>query len=72
MNGEVVLNPMLNTCFELHAGTSGFTLLQNIVGGSQPITIFNSLNKSVGFFGDLDIPGFYNKIEMLLMTNYHH
>ena len=47
--------------FELHAGTSGFSFLQNIVDGSQPIAIFNSLDKSVEFFGDLDILNFYNK-----------
>ena len=41
---------MLNGCFELHAGTSGFTFLQNIVDGSQPVAIFNSLDKSVEFF----------------------
>ena len=47
INDEVVLNPMLNGCFELHAGTSVFTFLQNIVDGSQPIVGFNSLDKSV-------------------------
>ena len=51
---------MLNVCFELHAGTSGFSILQNIVDGSQPIAIFNSLDKSAEFSGDFDIPNFYN------------
>ena len=64
INDEVVLNPRLNVYFELYAGTSGFTFLQNIVDGSQPIAIFNSLDKSVEFFGDLDIPNFYNKTEI--------
>ena len=53
---KVVLNPRLNVYFETYAGTSGITFLQNIVDGSQPIAIFNSLDKSVEFFGDLDIP----------------
>ena len=38
---------MLNWHFELHAGTSGFPFVQNIVDGSEPITIFNSLDKSI-------------------------
>ena len=58
------LNPRLNGCFEMYAGTSGFSFLQNTVDGSQPITIFNSLNKSVETVGDLDIPNFYNKTEI--------
>ena len=58
------LNPRLNCYFELYAGTSGFTFLQNILGGSQPIAMFNSLDKSVEFFGDLDMPYFYNKSEI--------
>ena len=57
----MVLNPRLNVHFELYAGTSGFTFLHNSVDGSQPIAVFNSLDKSVEFFGDLDIPNFYNK-----------
>ena len=64
VNDEIVLNPRLNGYFELYAGTSGITFLQNIVDGSQPIAIFNSLDKSVEFFGDLDIPNFYNKTEV--------
>ena len=59
----MVFNPRLNSYFELYAGTSGFTCLQNIVDGSQPIAIFNSLGKSVEFFWDFDIPNFYNKTE---------
>ena len=47
INDEVVLNPRLAGYFELYAGTSGFTFLQNIAEGSQPIAIFNSLYKSV-------------------------
>ena len=47
MNDEIVFNPRLNIYFELHAGTSGFSFLQNTVDGSQPIAIFNSLDKSV-------------------------
>ena len=63
VNGEIVLNPRLNGHFELHAGTSGFTFLQNIVDGSQPIAIFNSPDKSVKSFGGLDT-NFYNKTEI--------
>ena len=46
-NDEVALNPRLNGYFELYAAASGFTFLQNIVDGSQPIAIFNSLDESV-------------------------
>ena len=54
----------------MYAGTSGITFLQNTVDGSQPIAIFNSLDKSVEFLGDLDIPNFYNKTEVdNLITN---
>ena len=64
INDELFLNPRVNGYFEMYAGTSGFTFLQNIVGGSQPIAIFNSSDKSVEFFCDLDIPNHYNKIEI--------
>ena len=43
----MVSNPMLHGCFELHAGTSGFSLIQHILDGSQTIAIFNSLDKSI-------------------------
>ena len=46
----MVLHPRLNGYLELHAGTSGITVLQNIVYGSQPVAIFNSLYKRVEFF----------------------
>uniref|UniRef100_UPI004049C80D tail fiber domain-containing protein n=1 Tax=Flavobacterium sp. TaxID=239 RepID=UPI004049C80D len=64
INDETFLNPRVNGYFELYAGTSGFAFLQNQQDGSQPIAIFNSLDKSVEFFGDLDIPNFYNKTEV--------
>ena len=64
ISDEIVLNPRLNCYFELYAGTSGFTFLQNIADGSQPRAIFNSLDKSVEFFGDLDTPNFSNKTEI--------
>ena len=38
--------------------------MQHSSVGSQPIVIFNSLDKSVEFFGDLDIPNHYNKTEL--------
>ena len=70
INDEIVLNPRLNDYFEIYTGTSGFTLLQNIVEGSQPIVISSSLDKSVEFFGDSDIPNFCNKAEGCnLITN---
>ena len=50
INDEVVLHPRLNGYFEIYAGTSGINFLQNIADGSQPIAIFNSLDKSVEFF----------------------
>ena len=50
IDDEIILNPMLNVHFELHAGASCFSFLQNIVDGSQPIAIFNSLDKSVESF----------------------
>ena len=50
--------------FEMYGGTSGFAFLQNIVDGAQPIALFNSLDKSCEFFGDLDIPNHYNKTEI--------
>ena len=49
----------------------GISVLQHIVDSSQPIAIFNSLDKSVEFFGDLDIPNFYNKTKIdNLLTNF--
>ena len=60
----MVSNPRGNCYFELYAGTSGITFLQNTVDGSQPIAIFNSLDKSVEFFWNPDIPNFYNKTEV--------
>ena len=40
INDEIVLNPRVNGYFEIYAGTSGITFLQNTVDGSQPIAIF--------------------------------
>ena len=63
INGELVVNPRVNGYFEMYAGTSGFTFLQNIVDGSQQIVIFKFfLGKSVEFFGEPDIPNHKNKI----------
>ena len=57
-----------------YAGSSGFTFLQNIVEGSQPMAVFNSLNKSVESFCDLDIPNFYNKtfVDILIADIYNY
>ena len=67
VNGEIVINPRAYVIqCEMYAATSGFVFLflQNQQDGSQPIAIFISLDKSVEFFGDLDIPNFYNKTEI--------
>ena len=56
VNGEIGFNPRAYCIqFELYAATSGFAFLQNQQDGAQPIAIFNSLDKSVEFFGDIDI-----------------
>ena len=47
----------------MYAGISGFAFPQNRQDGAQPIALFNSLGKSCEFFGELDIPIFYNKPE---------
>ena len=49
----------------MYASPNGISILQHISDGSQPIAIFNSLDKSIEFFGDLDIPNFYNKTEIV-------
>ena len=59
------LNPRVNGYFEMYAAPNGISILQHISDGSQPIAIFNSLDKSIEFFGDLDIPNFYNKTEIV-------
>ena len=70
INNEAFLNPRVNGYFEMYAAPNGIAMLQNIVGGSQPIAIFNSLNESVEFFGDLDIPNCYNETDINdLITN---
>ena len=43
------LNPNVNDYFEIYAAPNCIPILQNIVDGSQPIAIFNSLDKSVEF-----------------------
>ena len=54
----------------MHAAPNGISILQHISDGSQPVAIFNSSDKSVEFFGDLDIPNFYNKTKVgNLITN---
>ena len=65
VNGEIIINPRAyGIQFELYAATSGFAFLQNQQDGAQPIAIFNSLDKSLEFFCDLDIPIVYNKAEI--------
>ena len=64
INDEIVLNPRVNDHFEIYSAPNGISFLQHIPDGSQPIAIFNSLDKSVEFFGDLYIPNFYNKTEV--------
>ena len=53
----------------MYAAPNGISILQHISDGSQPIAIFNSLDKSVDLFGDFDIPNFYNKTEIDAIDN---
>ena len=39
-------------------------LFYKTVDGAQPIALFNSLDKSCEFFGDLGIPNHYDKTEI--------
>ena len=50
--------------FEMYAGTSGFAFVQNHRDGGQPIAIFSSLDQSIEFFGDCDIPNHCNTTEI--------
>ena len=61
---EAFLNPSVNGYFEMYATPNGISILQHISDGSQPMAIFNWLDKSVEFFRDLDIPNFYDKFEI--------
>ena len=64
--------------FEIYAGTSGVILLQNIVDGTQPLAIMSSIDKSIEFVGDIDIPNYYNKTELdtlianINLSNYYN
>ena len=65
VHGEIVMNPRSGGVFvEMYAGTSGFAFSQNVNDGGQPIAIFQSLDRSIEFVGDCDIPNHYNKIEL--------
>ena len=61
----------------MYAAPDGISILQHISDGSQPIAISNSLDKSVEFFGDLDMLNFYNGAEVdtsiadLNLVNYY-
>ena len=69
-NNEPFSNPRVNVYFEIHAAPNGISLLQHTVDGSQPIAIFNSLDKGVEFSVDLDLANFYNKTDIYnLITN---
>ena len=61
IHDEIVLNPRSNCYFEVYSAPNGISFLQHNSDGSQPKAIFNPLDKSVEFFGDLDIPNFYNR-----------
>ena len=63
-NNEALLNPRVNGYFETYAAPNSISILQHVSDGSQPIAMFNSLDKSVEFFGGLDIPNFYDKAEV--------
>ena len=60
----MLLNPRVNYYFEIYSAPTCISFLQHNSDGSQPIAIFNSLDKSVEFFGDLDILKFYNQTEV--------
>ena len=69
VNNEPFLNPRVNGYCEMYAAPNGISLLQHSSDGSQPIAIFNSLDKSVEFFGNLDILNFYNTDEINAIDN---
>ena len=62
INGETVLHPRNygGAVFEMLSGTDNFAFRQNSIHGGAPIAIFNSETKFCQFFGDLDIPNYYN------------
>ena len=64
INDEIILNQRVNGYFEIYSAPNGISFLQHNSDGSQPVAIFNPLDKSIEFFGDLDIPNFYNKTEI--------
>ena len=45
VNNEACLNPRVNGYFEIYAAPNRISLLQHIPDGSQPIAMFNSLEK---------------------------
>ena len=63
VNDEIVLNPRVNCYFEIYSAPNCISFLQHNSDGTRPIAIFNSLDKSVEFFGDPDIPNLYKKTE---------
>ena len=72
INDEICLNPRVNDYFEIYSAPNGISCLQHNSDGSQPIAMFNSLDKSVELFGDIDIPNHYNKTELYsLLANIH-
>ena len=58
------LNPRVNCYFEIYSAPNDISCLQHNSDGSQPIAMFNSLGKSIEFFGDLDMSNCYNKTEI--------
>ena len=47
VNDEIVLNPRVNCYFEIYSAPNCISFLQHNSDGTQPIAIFNSLDKSV-------------------------
>jgi len=64
ISNEPYLNPRVNGYVEMYGGPMGISFLQHTSAGAQPIVTFNSINKSVDFFGNLNIPNVYNKAEV--------
>ena len=64
VNDEIVMHSRAyGIQFEMYAWTSGFAFLQNQQDGAQPIAIFNSLDRSIEFFGDCYTPSHYYKMK---------
>ena len=71
INGETVFHPRNYTgaVFEMISGTDNFSFRQNSIHGGQPIAIFSSETKLCQFFGNAEIPNYYNSSSVDTMIN---